>query len=118
MTSSRDFAHVVTTRLAAYGAATTRHMFGGFGVFVDGLMIGLIAGDAFYLKADDGNRADFEAAGMAPLTYDRRGKPASLSYWRIPEAVFEDPITLAGWAEKAHQAARRGKRKKGGGRRR
>ena len=118
MASSQDFARLVTARLALYAAATTRAMFGGFGVFVDGMMIGLIAGDVFHLKADDQNRPDFEAAGMGPFTYDRRGKPAALSYWQAPEAIFEDPPTLAAWVEKAHQAARRGKRKKRGSRRR
>ena len=85
MASSQDFARLVTARLALYAAATTRAMFGGFGVFVDGMMIGLIAGDVFHLKADDQNRPDFEAAGMGPFTYDRRGKPARCPTGRSPK---------------------------------
>ena len=73
MSSTQAFAESVIFRLGAYGAASARRMFGGFGIFVDGVMIGLIADDVLYLKADDINKGDFEAAGMGPFTYDRKG---------------------------------------------
>lgn len=112
MPSSREFVDSVTVRLAAYRAVTARRMFGSMGIFIDGIMIGLVSDDVLYLKTDDGNRGDFEDAGMAPFGYLRRGQPATLPYWRVPDAVFDDPETLATWAEKAHDAARRAKAKR------
>ncbi len=49
----------------------SRSMFGGYGIYHDGVMIGLIASGVFYLKVDDGNRTAFEVEGSKPFTYPR-----------------------------------------------
>jgi len=41
-----------------------RRMFGGVGLYSEGLFFGLMADDTLYFKVDDGNREDFEEAGM------------------------------------------------------
>lgn len=82
-------------------------MFGGEGIFVGDLMIGLVVRDQIYLKTGDGNRADFEAEGARPFTYTR-GKErnaTSLSYYTVPERLLDDPEELGQWARKAHAAA-------------
>ena len=50
---------------AQFGPVTVRRMFSGAGIFRDGLMFGLIIRDVVYLKADEGNIADFEREGCA-----------------------------------------------------
>ena len=107
MASDPAFCDDVTDRLTPMGTVMGKRMFGGFGVFMDGLMFGLIADDAFYLKVDDENRAAFEDAGMEPFTYLRKGKPASLGYWAVPPDVFDDPDGLLDWARDAHAVAKR-----------
>ena len=87
--------------------ATVRRMFGGHGLFRDGLMFALIADDRLYFKVDDGNRDAFTAAGSEPFTYLRRGRPASLSYYGVPDDALEDPEALRGWAELGIAAAHR-----------
>ena len=109
MASTKEFADEVTGRLLPFGPVAARRMFGGFGVFLDGVMFGLIGFDTLYFKADDGNRADFEAAGMEPFSYQGRNGPISFSYWRVPDRVFEDAEQLSQWAENALAAARRTK---------
>lgn len=82
-------------------------MFGGEGIFVGDLMIGLVVRDQIYLKTGDGNRADFEAEGARPFTYTR-GKErnaTSLSYYTVPERLLDDPEELGQWARKAHAVA-------------
>lgn len=91
------------------GPVAARRMFGGFGVYLDGVMFGLIGFNELYFKVDDGNRADYEAAGMQPFTYQGRDRPVSMSYWRVPGDVFDDTEALAAWAGKALDAARRTK---------
>jgi len=44
----------------------TKRMFGGVGICAGELFCALVADDVLYLKADDGNRPDFEAQGLAP----------------------------------------------------
>jgi len=91
-------------------------MFGGFGLYCDGVMFGLIADDRLYFKVDDGNRADYVEAGTGPFTYDGRGNPIAMSYYEVPDRVFAATEALAAWAEKALAAARRSKAPKTSGR--
>jgi len=95
---------------APFGPVTVKRMFSGAGIFADGLMFGLVVRDVIYLKADDGNRADFEREGCAPFTYTRgkkSGRPSehALPYWRLPERLYDDPDELAAWARRSFAAA-------------
>jgi DNA transformation protein and related proteins len=82
-------------------------MFGGAGIFRDGLMIGLVADGVVYLKADEHSSPAFEAEGLGPFTYGNAGKRVIMSYWRMPERLYDDPDELARWAADALAAARR-----------
>ena len=82
-------------------------MFGGHGIYLDGVMFGLIASDQLYLKVDDGNRAAYEEAGLQPFTYRGKGAPIRLSYHEAPGEGFDDPEVLCAWAREAHGAALR-----------
>ena len=99
--------------------ASARRMFGGHGIFRDGLMFALIADDRLYVKADGDNRGVFADAGGEPFTYLRRGRPASLSYFSVPDDALEDAEALLGWAghgiaaARRAAAAKRGKAKRG-----
>jgi len=86
-------------------------MFGGYGLYLDGIMLGLIAYDTLYFKVDDGNRDDYIKAGTGPFTYEGKRRPVQMSYYEIPEAILDDPAALAKWAELAHQAAKRSRAK-------
>jgi len=101
--------------LSDLGDVRSRAMFGGYGIYHDDIMIGLIADSVFYLKVDDGNRAAFEAAGSKPFTYRRKGqtKAVAMSYWEVPVDVLERREALCEWAGDAHAAAVRSKAKSG-----
>lgn len=108
MAKDHTFADGVAARLTPVGPVAWRRMFGGYGVYLDGLMFGLIASDTLYLKVDDSNRPDYEDAGSAPFTYVRKGKQVEMAgYWRVPDAVWDDMEALHAWAEAAHAAAAR-----------
>lgn len=82
-------------------------MFGGAGVYADGVMFGLVADDTLYLKADDETRRAFEAEGLDRFGYDARGKRIDLPYWRVPERLLDDPEQMVAWARTALGVARR-----------
>ena len=109
MPSTPAFRDRVLSRLLPFGPVQARPMFGGFGLYLDGMMFALIARDTLYFKADDGNRGDFEQAGTGPFSYQGRSRPIELTYWQVPDEVFGDPPRLADWATKAHRAAHRAK---------
>ena len=97
------------TVTAPMGAFAARPMFGGHGLYLDGLMFGLIAYDRLYLKTDAASRPDFEAAKSKPFSYEARGRPTVItSYWLCPTPALKDG-SLCDWVEKARAAARRKK---------
>ena len=98
----------LTEQLASVGPVKIRRMFSGAGVFLDGLMFGLIINAALYLKADGSNQPKFASEGLAPLTYVRgNGKCVQLSYWQAPERLLDDADEMREWALTAIAAARR-----------
>ena len=82
-------------------------MFGGFGIFRDGLMFGLVADDVFYLKVDVHNRPDFEARGLEPFHYEKQGKMQTISYYQAPEEVLDNAEEMIVWATGSFEAALR-----------
>lgn len=91
-----------------WGEVTARRMFGGHGLYHEGLMFAIVMDNRLYLKADDKNRPDFEALGLSPFTYPMKGKTVALSYWSAPEAIFDNPTEAVHWARSAWEAAARG----------
>lgn len=92
---------------APTGGVGFRRMFGGAGVFRDGLMFALVLDDVLYLKADERSRPQFEADGCEPFRYQARGRTVTTSYWRLPERLFDDPEGFAAWADTAFKVAER-----------
>jgi len=110
MAKSSPLLDYLVDHLASLGDARGRAMFGGFGVYLDGYIIGIIAFDTFYLKADETNRRAFEAAGSQPFTY-RQGKHTATitAYWECPADVLEEPEQLRSWAATSLSVSRRAK---------
>jgi DNA transformation protein len=107
MSMSPEYKNHLLDLLQPLGPVQAKRMFGGGGLYLDGTMFGLVADDVLYLKADDENRAEFEAIGAPPFTYERRGKTLALSYFQAPEDALDDPDELLTWARSAWGAARR-----------
>ncbi len=106
-----DFREFVLDQLASVRELRSRRMFGGIGLYAGERFFGIVAADELFFKVDDGNRAAYEAAGSEPFRplADRR-RPVSMSYFRVPIEVLEDPGQLAEWARAAIRAANAPKR--------
>ena len=102
-----QFADSLHEVFAALGRVQIRGMFGGHGVFHDGLMCALVVRDTLYLKCDAPTQPHFEAMALEPFTYERQGKRMPMSYRQAPESVFEDREAAALWARRAFEAALR-----------
>ena len=103
-----DFIPFVQELLEGLGTVSARRMFGGHGLYHEGLMFAIVMNQQLFLKADAQNRPEFEALGLAPFTYSMKGKEIALSYWSAPDAVFDDPTEAVRWARSAWDAAARG----------
>jgi DNA transformation protein len=93
--------------------AVARGMFGGLGLFRDGLMFGLVTDDRLYFRTDDENRPDYDAAGFGPFVFTARsGRSATMPYHEVPDDVLEDAEDLVEWGRRAWDAALRADRAK------
>jgi len=109
---SDDFVDYVMELLGPFGTVGARRMFGGHGVYLDGLMFAIVSGDTLYLKADEMNRVEFEQAGCEIFGYARKGKRVTLGFFRAPEDAMESPELMLPWARTAYAAALRANAKK------
>jgi DNA transformation protein len=93
---------------AQFRPVTVRRMFGGAGIYAEGLMFALVFDGAIYLKVDAISIPDFEREACQPFVYTRAKSAVgrhSLSYWRMPERLYDDPDELAVWAARALEIA-------------
>jgi DNA transformation protein len=93
-----------------FGTIQIRKMFGGHGIYHDGLMFALVANETLYLKADAENAKFFEELGLAPFAYQREGKMMKTSYYQAPDEFMEDRERAELWARRSYDAARRAQR--------
>jgi DNA transformation protein len=97
---------------SAFGPVSIRRMFGGVGIFADGLMIALVSDGEIFLKADEQTIPTIEAEGSRPFTYGAKNRRVVMSYWRLPERLLDDPDELGNFARAALGAAHRAQAKK------
>jgi DNA transformation protein len=97
--------------LAPLGVVRPRKMFGGHGIFYDGVMIGLVADDSLYLKVDKQTEGEFIALDLPAFEYEKNGKTFAMSYRLAPESIYDDPDDALQWARLAYEAALRAKKK-------
>jgi DNA transformation protein and related proteins len=98
------FRAFILEQLADVESLQARAMFGGIGLYADGVFFGIVAADTLYLKVDDSNRSRYEAAGMAAFK-PYADKPMSMSYYQVPVNVLEDHDELAVWARASVRVA-------------
>ena len=107
MGHSNEFAEFVIEMLQLFGSVIAKPMFGGYGLYADGVMFALIADDTLYFKADELSKNDFITLDLAPFSYSKNGSQYKMSYYCAPDEVFEDFELMNVWAQKAHDAALR-----------
>ena len=108
MVASPAYADFLREQLAPLGRVTMRRMFGKTGVFCGGVMLGVVTENTLYFRVDEQNKEAFkEAAAFPPLNYAKKGAMIDLSFWRVPERLFDEPDELILWAQAALAAAYR-----------
>jgi DNA transformation protein and related proteins len=109
-----EFVDYVVELMAGWATVSVRRMFGGYGLYRDGLMFALIVEDELFLKADANNAMEFERAGSRPFVYQSRERTVQLSYWSTPPAGLDSPAEMVAWCRSAYGAALRAQTVKAG----
>lgn len=99
--------YIVEDVLGHVSRVTSKRMFGGYGLYLEGAIFAIITSDTdLYFKVDDSNRAQYEAINSYPFVYsgwkDPKRKPITMPYWHIPEEIMENREKIEQWV---HQSA-------------
>lgn len=105
--AEKEFVLYVTEQMQLLGQVYAKSMFGGHGLFFDGLMFALIADNILYLKVDKVSKDEFVNHKLEAFTYIKKGKEFAMSYFQAPEDALEDAEVMRLWANKAYDAALR-----------
>jgi len=110
MAIKSDFINFLLDLLQPFQGVTAKSMFGGFGLFKDGMMFGLVADDTLYFKVDDQNKAKFIKADLKPFMYRKGEKEMAMSYYNAPEEALDNSDEMLVWAQLGFDAALRKKK--------
>jgi DNA transformation protein len=102
-----EFVDYVLETMSHWAAVSSRKMFGGYGLYREGLMFALIADEQLYLKTDAVSVARFEKAGSSPFVYQSAARTVQMSYWSAPAECLESPAEMREWCSLAYAAALR-----------
>lgn len=96
MPVSNDFIDYVIDQLSDWGKVTVKRMFGGAGLYYDGLAFAMVSNDVVFLKVDETNKYKYIQQGSLPL------KPFSSdvivpSFYNVPDEIFEDSDQFVEW---------------------
>ncbi len=94
---------------AGLGPVSIRRMFGGKGIYFDGVIIAIVLRGELMLKADAVSAPAFAEAGCTQWTYvgSRHGKNVAMPYWSAPDGALDDADEMTPWARKAYEAGLR-----------
>ena len=110
MAVSDSYREFVLEQLGRVASVIGKSMFGGVGIYSQGLFFALIAEDRLYFKVDDTTRPDFERLDMEP--FRPFGEDSAMGYYEVPADVVEDSVQLAAWMKQAIHVAANSKRRK------
>lgn len=96
------FLEYVLDQLQAFGLVLPRAMFGGYGLYREGVFFGIVAGGRLYFKTDELARGRYLERGSEPFQPNPR--QTLVTYYEVPPDVLEDAGRLADWAEDAVRA--------------
>ena len=106
----------IAEMFSAYGSIQLKRMFSGYGLYSEGVCFCMVLrGGEFYFKVDETSAPRFEAEGCKPFSYSQRrsGKVVTvMSFWQMPERLYDDPDELADWTRQAVAVAQRLQAKK------
>jgi DNA transformation protein and related proteins len=107
-----QYLQYVLEQLQAVGALRSNRMFGGVGLYADGLFFGLIDDDTLFFKTDDSNARAYRERGMPKFMPFPDRPEAVMGYHQVPADVIEDAEVLVTWARQSVAVALAAKARK------
>ena len=99
---SSNYLNYIIEILAPHGEITARSMFGGYGIYKNGVIFALIAYEELYFKVDESNKSQYKKFDSEPFTYEAKGKKSTMSYWKVPIEILEDEEQIGVWLNQSY----------------
>ena len=94
-----QFKDYVLDQLHLLNGVACKHMFGGFGLYCNGVFLGIIADGSVYFKTNASTVETYKERGMEP--FKPSSKQILKNYYEVPVEVLEDDEEFAEWARRA-----------------
>ena len=107
---SSNYLEYVMEILAPYGEMTSKPMFGGHGIYKNGVIVAFIAYDELYFKVDESNKSQYKKLDSEPFIYEAKGKTTAMSYWKVPMEILEDEDQIGVWLDQSYEISLKTKR--------
>ena len=97
---------------SSLGPVSIRRMFGGKGIYHNGVIFAIEIRGELMLKADAETAPALAAAGSKQWIYAhaRNGTSVAMPYWTVPDEAIDDPEEMGDWARQAYAAGMRAAR--------
>ena len=103
MAASEGFIELLVDTLSGLGPVSVRRMFGGAGVYADGVMFGLVADDTLYLRPTRRRNAPSRRKGSGPTATMGTARGSICRTGAIPSAFSMTPTRW--WPGQARRSA-------------
>lgn len=100
-----EFAQFCLEMMALLAPVSAKRMFGGYGIYKNGVMFALIVKDVLYLKTNTNTKSLFIEKQLEPFSYQKQGKTQTIAYYQCPEEAFDDEEMMLVWAKTAYLVA-------------
>jgi len=117
---TKDFhEYVIHDVLGHIEGITSKKMFGGYGLYLDGVIFGIITGgnimggEHLLFKANDTTKEKYEKLGGVQFVYDghKTKAPTHMPYWTVPEEIMEDREQIEDWVYESTAISKQARRK-------
>lgn len=93
--------------LSTLGQIGCRPLFGGYSLFVDGVIFAMVSDGDLYLRACEQCTDYFTKKSASTLQYFKRGLPIQLNYYRVDDELWQNTERLVQLSACALRSARR-----------
>jgi DNA transformation protein len=94
--------YVLGDLMGEIDGVSSKAMFGGYGLYLNGKIFGMIINDEVYLKVSKDTESEFEKLGSKPFMYKHKsGKDVKMSYYQLPGEVADVPQKLKEWVQRS-----------------
>src|SRR5262245_30796851 len=99
----------ISDLFSGLGPVSIRKLFGGRGIYHEGVIVAIELRGEIMLKGDATLAAELERAGCTQWSYShaKSGKQVSMPYWTVPDGAMDDPDEMTVWARKSYEAGLR-----------